>query len=153
MASCIAAAATATAATLSVRPNPKALLAFSPKIKQTPFSNSSFTALNKSFHSLSISSPSSISRRSLVVKAVSILILSFRYNLDKLITSIILFEFDVFVQSELPLVGNVAPDFEAEAVFDQEFINVCSTGILFYFDIFMWIEISYFTIQLNFGFW
>ncbi|KAL8140990.1 hypothetical protein V2J09_007011 [Rumex salicifolius] len=26
--------------------------------------------------------------------------------------------------SELPLVGNVAPDFEAEAVFDQEFINV-----------------------------
>ncbi|XP_068340604.1 2-Cys peroxiredoxin BAS1, chloroplastic-like [Pyrus communis] len=25
---------------------------------------------------------------------------------------------------ELPLVGNVAPDFEAEAVFDQEFINV-----------------------------
>jgi len=27
-------------------------------------------------------------------------------------------------QSELPLVGNAAPDFEAEAVFDQEFINV-----------------------------
>ncbi|XP_019153616.1 PREDICTED: 2-Cys peroxiredoxin BAS1, chloroplastic [Ipomoea nil] len=26
--------------------------------------------------------------------------------------------------SELPLVGNQAPDFEAEAVFDQEFINV-----------------------------
>ncbi|KAM7499936.1 hypothetical protein LguiA_024350 [Lonicera macranthoides] len=26
--------------------------------------------------------------------------------------------------SELPLVGNVAPDFEAEAVFDQEFIKV-----------------------------
>ncbi|KAL1545638.1 myb-like DNA-binding protein bas1 [Salvia divinorum] len=26
--------------------------------------------------------------------------------------------------SELPLVGNVAPDFEAEAVFDQEFIRV-----------------------------
>ncbi|KAJ8432056.1 hypothetical protein Cgig2_016335 [Carnegiea gigantea] len=25
---------------------------------------------------------------------------------------------------ELPLVGNAAPDFEAEAVFDQEFINV-----------------------------
>jgi peroxiredoxin (alkyl hydroperoxide reductase subunit C) len=30
----------------------------------------------------------------------------------------------LFVQSELPLVGNVAPDFEAEAVFDQEFIKV-----------------------------
>lgn len=28
------------------------------------------------------------------------------------------------MQSELPLVGNVAPDFEAEAVFDQEFIKV-----------------------------
>lgn len=27
-------------------------------------------------------------------------------------------------QSELPLVGNTAPDFEAEAVFDQEFIKV-----------------------------
>jgi len=27
----------------------------------------------------------------------------------------------------LPLVGNKAPDFEAEAVFDQEFINVCAT--------------------------
>ncbi|XP_023528816.1 2-Cys peroxiredoxin BAS1, chloroplastic-like [Cucurbita pepo subsp. pepo] len=28
------------------------------------------------------------------------------------------------LQSELPLVGNIAPDFEAEAVFDQEFIKV-----------------------------
>ena len=27
-------------------------------------------------------------------------------------------------QGEFPLVGNVAPDFQAEAVFDQEFINV-----------------------------
>ncbi|KAG4114055.1 hypothetical protein ERO13_D12G022150v2 [Gossypium hirsutum] len=27
-------------------------------------------------------------------------------------------------ESELPLVGNPAPDFEAEAVFDQEFIKV-----------------------------
>ncbi|XP_065857209.1 2-Cys peroxiredoxin BAS1, chloroplastic [Euphorbia lathyris] len=32
--------------------------------------------------------------------------------------------FVVKASSELPLVGNVAPDFEAEAVFDQEFINV-----------------------------
>ncbi|WCJ34213.1 Peroxiredoxin-2 [Euphorbia peplus] len=32
--------------------------------------------------------------------------------------------FLVKATSELPLVGNVAPDFEAEAVFDQEFINV-----------------------------
>ena len=40
-----------------------------------------------------------------------------------------------FVQGELPLVGNVAPDFEAEAVFDQEFINVtkfmCLVFVLF----------------------
>jgi len=28
------------------------------------------------------------------------------------------------LQGEVPLVGNAAPDFEAEAVFDQEFINV-----------------------------
>ncbi|KGN59185.1 2-Cys peroxiredoxin BAS1, chloroplastic [Cucumis sativus] len=32
--------------------------------------------------------------------------------------------FSVRASSELPLVGNVAPDFEAEAVFDQEFIKV-----------------------------
>ncbi|KNA18359.1 hypothetical protein SOVF_071570 [Spinacia oleracea] len=32
--------------------------------------------------------------------------------------------FVVRASAELPLVGNVAPDFEAEAVFDQEFINV-----------------------------
>ncbi|XP_022940528.1 2-Cys peroxiredoxin BAS1, chloroplastic [Cucurbita moschata] len=32
--------------------------------------------------------------------------------------------FAVRASSELPLVGNVAPDFEAEAVFDQEFIKV-----------------------------
>ncbi|EEF32207.1 2-Cys peroxiredoxin BAS1, chloroplastic [Ricinus communis] len=32
--------------------------------------------------------------------------------------------FVVKASSELPLVGNKAPDFEAEAVFDQEFINV-----------------------------
>ncbi|KAL6498621.1 hypothetical protein OROGR_028168 [Orobanche gracilis] len=32
--------------------------------------------------------------------------------------------FVVKASSELPLVGNVALDFEAEAVFDQEFINV-----------------------------
>lgn len=30
----------------------------------------------------------------------------------------------MFLQCDLPLVGNKSPDFEAEAVFDQEFINV-----------------------------
>ena len=39
----------------------------------------------------------------------------------------------LFSQSKLHLVGNVAPDFEAEAVFDQEFITVL---ILIYFDFF-----------------
>jgi len=38
---------------------------------------------------------------------------------------LLLIVFNFFpVQSELPLVGNTAPDFEAEAVFDQEFIKV-----------------------------
>ncbi|KAF8403354.1 hypothetical protein HHK36_011456 [Tetracentron sinense] len=57
-----------------------------------------FNGLRKPFHSRvsrSISTHRSSSRRSFVVKA-----------------------------SELPLVGNSAPDFEAEAVFDQEFIEV-----------------------------
>lgn len=35
----------------------------------------------------------------------------------------LIFYFSV-LKSELPLVGNAAPDFEAEAVFDQEFIKV-----------------------------
>ena len=35
------------------------------------------------------------------------------------------------LQSELPLVGNIAPDFEAEAVFDQEFIKVLFNGFGF----------------------
>jgi peroxiredoxin (alkyl hydroperoxide reductase subunit C) len=36
--------------------------------------------------------------------------------------------FLVAQQGELPLVGNKAPDFEAEAVFDQEFIKVLYPG-------------------------
>ncbi|OVA07116.1 Alkyl hydroperoxide reductase subunit C/ Thiol specific antioxidant [Macleaya cordata] len=59
----------------------------------------SFNGLRKSFQSRAsrpISTHQSSSRRSLVVNA----------------------------SSELPLVGNQAPDFEAEAVFDQEFIKV-----------------------------
>lgn len=35
------------------------------------------------------------------------------------------------LQSELPLVGNKAPDFEAEAVFDQEFIKVDDITLFF----------------------
>lgn len=30
-----------------------------------------------------------------------------------------------------PLIGNVAPDFEAEAVFDQEFIKACFNRSVF----------------------
>ncbi|CAL5357009.1 unnamed protein product [Camellia sinensis] len=55
----------------------------------------SFNGLRKPFLSRSISSPRSLSRRTFLVRA-----------------------------GELPLVGNIAPDFEAEAVFDQEFIKV-----------------------------
>ncbi|PIA28107.1 hypothetical protein AQUCO_07200024v1 [Aquilegia coerulea] len=57
-----------------------------------------FNGLKKPFQSRSISSSNSSSRRSFVVKATA--------------------------ADELPLVGNKAPDFEAEAVFDQEFVNV-----------------------------
>jgi peroxiredoxin (alkyl hydroperoxide reductase subunit C) len=32
------------------------------------------------------------------------------------------------LQDDLPLVGNKAPDFDAEAVFDQEFINVTASS-------------------------
>lgn len=40
------------------------------------------------------------------------------------------FIFAHLFQSELPLVGNPAPDFEAEAVFDQEFIKVSYVDIV-----------------------
>lgn len=62
----------------------------------------------------------------------------------------------MFVQSELPLVGNVAPDFEAEAVFDQEFINVCSSAIQFYLKClacYIWIQYYLFVqSKCSFGF-
>lgn len=65
---------------------------------QTLNLSSNFNGIRKSFQSpLSLSSRrTQSSKRSFVVRA----------------------------SSELPLVGNTAPDFEAEAVFDQEFINV-----------------------------
>ncbi|RVX05959.1 2-Cys peroxiredoxin BAS1-like, chloroplastic [Vitis vinifera] len=69
-----------------------------PLSPQTLTIPNSFNPLRKPFQSpvpRSISSRGSHSRRSLVVRA-----------------------------SEAPLVGNKAPDFEAEAVFDQEFIKV-----------------------------
>ncbi|KAL1821218.1 hypothetical protein DCAR_0417606 [Daucus carota subsp. sativus] len=86
----------AAASTISVRPNPKAALNISPKSRQT-LAASATPFFNSAALRKSFQSLSVSSRspRSLVVKA-----------------------------SELPLVGNVAPDFEAEAVFDQEFINV-----------------------------
>ncbi|XVF07566.1 hypothetical protein REPUB_Repub06bG0150400 [Reevesia pubescens] len=94
---CFAATST-TAALISSNPTPRA---FSPKSK--PISQSlpnSFTGLrapllSRVARTVSLSRASH-SRKSFVVKATS----------------------------ELPLVGNTAPDFEAEAVFDQEFIKV-----------------------------
>lgn len=97
------ASATASAALLSstprasISPNSSATLVFSHSLSIP----SSFNGLRKpsslSRVPRSISSRSSVSkRRGFVVRA----------------------------SSELPLVGNKAPDFEAEAVFDQEFIKV-----------------------------
>ncbi|XP_021892458.1 2-Cys peroxiredoxin BAS1, chloroplastic [Carica papaya] len=66
---------------------------------QTVSIPNSFSGLRAPNHARSVSftSPGSNPRRNFVVKAQT---------------------------SELPLVGNLAPDFEAEAVFDQEFIKV-----------------------------
>lgn len=49
---------------------------------------------------------------------------SFYFGLTSIVCIVLL----LILQSELPLVGNVAPDFEAEAVFDQEFIKVDDKG-------------------------
>ncbi|RVW20824.1 2-Cys peroxiredoxin BAS1-like, chloroplastic [Vitis vinifera] len=101
-----------------------------PLSPQTLTIPNSFNPLRKPFQSpvpRSISSRGSHARRSLVVRAVSIFLGSialifttcggfwyFRQcGLDSLAS-----------ESEAPLVGNKAPDFEAEAVFDQEFIKV-----------------------------
>nr|XP_043634324.1 2-Cys peroxiredoxin BAS1, chloroplastic-like [Erigeron canadensis] len=62
--------------------------------KSQSLSFSTSSSFNFNFNSKSLLRPSSARRNAFVVKA------------------------------GLPLVGNVAPDFEAEAVFDQEFINV-----------------------------
>ncbi|MQK21686.1 redoxin domain-containing protein, partial [Escherichia coli] len=73
-------------------------LFFSPKSPSSSSTLSIPTSLNslpKTFRSISINRPSH-SRRTFIVRA----------------------------SSELPLVGNKAPDFEGEAVFDQEFIKV-----------------------------
>ncbi|KAJ1385791.1 Thioredoxin-like superfamily [Sesbania bispinosa] len=89
-------ACSATSASLSSL-NPRAL--FSPKPTTLSLPNSlNFNALPKplSRPSLSFNRPSHHSRRTFLVRA----------------------------SNELPLVGNTAPDFEAEAVFDQEFIKV-----------------------------
>ncbi|OMO68513.1 Alkyl hydroperoxide reductase subunit C/ Thiol specific antioxidant [Corchorus olitorius] len=92
------AASTTTAALISS--NPRAFSAKSKPVSQSLCLPNSFTGsraplISRVARSVSLSR-NSHSRRSFVVKA----------------------------SSELPLVGNVAPDFEAEAVFDQEFIKV-----------------------------
>ncbi|CAJ2632272.1 2-Cys peroxiredoxin BAS1, chloroplastic [Trifolium pratense] len=80
---------------LSSNPN----FLFSPKLSSPPLSSLSIPNASNSLPKLTTTSllnRPSPSRRSFVVKA----------------------------SSGLPLVGNTAPDFEAEAVFDQEFIKV-----------------------------
>ncbi|XP_022766983.1 2-Cys peroxiredoxin BAS1-like, chloroplastic isoform X2 [Durio zibethinus] len=95
----MACSATSTTAAL-VSSNPRAFSPKSNRISQSLPLPNSFTGLrapllSRVARSVSLSH-NSHSRKSFVVKA----------------------------SSELPLVGNTAPDFEAEAVFDQEFIKV-----------------------------
>ncbi|KAI9152822.1 hypothetical protein LWI28_001731 [Acer negundo] len=97
----MACSASATATTLIAASNPKSFSAnLTPSSSQTLTIPRSFSGLRKPLHSRVPRSLSfnrgSHSRKAFVVKATS----------------------------EAPLVGNKAPDFEAEAVFDQEFINV-----------------------------
>ncbi|XP_028795518.1 2-Cys peroxiredoxin BAS1, chloroplastic isoform X2 [Neltuma alba] len=94
------ASSAASAAILSSNPTLFSPKLSSPSLSFSPSVPKSFVGLRKPSisarpHSFS-SNRASHSRRSFVVKA----------------------------SSEVPLVGNKAPDFEAEAVFDQEFINV-----------------------------
>ncbi|XP_076926883.1 2-Cys peroxiredoxin BAS1, chloroplastic-like [Bidens hawaiensis] len=90
----MAAASSAFAAVVSST-NPRSCYSSSPKSHALSFSNtSSLTFQSKSLRSSFSCRPVTARRSSFVVKA------------------------------GLPLVGNQAPDFEAEAVFDQEFINV-----------------------------
>ncbi|KAL3642755.1 hypothetical protein CASFOL_013570 [Castilleja foliolosa] len=96
---CSAAATTMAAALISSNPSSKACY-ISPKSSissrsiSLTYSSSGRPFVSRALRSLSSTSSSS-KRRSFTVRA-----------------------------SELPLVGNTAPDFEAEAVFDQEFIKV-----------------------------
>ncbi|KAK2655436.1 hypothetical protein Ddye_008488 [Dipteronia dyeriana] len=96
----MACSASATATTLMAAPNHKSFSANLTLSSQTLTIPRSFSALRKPLRSgvpRSLSfNRGSHSRKAFVVKATS----------------------------EAPLVGNKAPDFEAEAVFDQEFINV-----------------------------
>lgn len=86
--------ASASAALLS-SPNPRSSSFISPKAQSLSFSNSSSLSFQSKSLRSSVSLRRSTSRRNSFV-----------------------------VRAGLPLVGNQAPDFEAEAVFDQEFIKV-----------------------------
>ncbi|KAE8689943.1 2-Cys peroxiredoxin BAS1 [Hibiscus syriacus] len=90
------ATSTTTTALISSNPRPRA---FSPKSQSLSLPNS-FTGLRAPL----------LSR---VARSISLSRASHYQN-----------SFVVKASSELPLVGNTAPDFEAEAVFDQEFIKV-----------------------------
>ncbi|KAK1435010.1 hypothetical protein QVD17_00765 [Tagetes erecta] len=88
-------ASSSASATLLSSPNPRSSSFVSPKLQTLSFSASS--SLNFQYKSLR----SSVSIRPFTTRRSSFL-----------------------VRAGLPLVGNQAPDFEAEAVFDQEFIKV-----------------------------
>lgn len=89
--------ASSTASTAALLSSPKSTPSFISNIKSLGFSTSSSVSFqSKSLRSAVTFRPSASRKNSFVVKA----------------------------SSGLPLVGNKAPDFEGEAVFDQEFINV-----------------------------
>ncbi|GFQ04501.1 2-cys peroxiredoxin bas1-like chloroplastic [Phtheirospermum japonicum] len=107
---CSAAATTMAAALISSNPSPKAYY-ISPKSSIS----SKSVSLTSSFSSKSVSLTSSFSGRPFVSRVLRSLSSTSSSSKQRSFT---------VRASELPLVGNTAPDFEAEAVFDQEFIKV-----------------------------
>ncbi|KAD5508523.1 hypothetical protein R6Q59_030781 [Mikania micrantha] len=89
------ASSSASSATLLSSPNPRSSTFISPKFQTLSFSTSSSLSFQYKSLRSSVSVRRSTDRRNAFV-----------------------------VRAGLPLVGNQAPDFEAEAVFDQEFIKV-----------------------------
>nr|VDD20769.1 unnamed protein product [Brassica rapa] len=96
-------------------------------LRTLPSTAASPSSLRSGFSSIgSLTCIRSSSRRSFAVKAQAVSDYSQRLDFYRICS---FFSFNranlsSSIQDDLPLVGNKAPDFEAEAVFDQEFIKV-----------------------------